>query len=206
MRHKMAGNRLNRNPNWRKATIRDLAKATLIAQRICTTKARAKEARKLIDRLISMGKSGTLADKRRAFAILSDHNLVSDLFNKTAPRFKSRLGGYTRIIHLGARRGDGAQLAYLELTEKAEVKIKKPKAAAAQKIADSRSSKEEKASVIKETPGAEAKESFKEPIKEQSKKETIKVQNLKSAPQDKPGKNILGNIRKMFNRKTGGGN
>src|SRR3989338_8184504 len=104
MRHGMAGNKLSRNSSLRKATVRDLAKATLIQQRICTTEAKAKEARKLVDKLITLGKKGTLADKRWTCAILCDHRIVSDLFNKTSPRFKDRVGGYTRIIHLGNRR------------------------------------------------------------------------------------------------------
>jgi len=130
MRHKISGNRLGRNSSLRKATIRDIAKATLISQRIRTTKDKAKEARKMVDRLITLGKNGTLADKRRAFAILCDHKLVSNLFNDTAPRFKERAGGYTRIITLGNRHGDNAQLAFLELTEKVEVIISEPKSTA----------------------------------------------------------------------------
>ncbi|MCA9400618.1 MAG: 50S ribosomal protein L17, partial [Candidatus Omnitrophica bacterium] len=70
MRHGIAGNKLNRNRSLRKATIRDIAKAALLKQRIQTTTAKAKEARKMVDKLITMGKKGTLADKRRAFAIL----------------------------------------------------------------------------------------------------------------------------------------
>ncbi|MCK5611113.1 50S ribosomal protein L17, partial [Candidatus Pacearchaeota archaeon] len=115
MRHAVSGNKLGRNSSWRKATVRDIAKATLIRQRICTTKAKAKEARKLVDRLITLGKKGTLAHRRKAFSILNDHKLVSQLFNKTAPRFQKRKGGYTRIIPLSFRRGDNAQLVYLEL-------------------------------------------------------------------------------------------
>src|SRR3989338_8781601 len=114
MRHGIAGNKLGRNSSLRKATVRDIAKATLVRQRICTTQAKAKEARKLVDKLITLGKKGTLADKRRAFAILCDHKIVSSLFTKTSPRFKNRVGGYTRIIPLGNRRGDNAQLAFLE--------------------------------------------------------------------------------------------
>ena len=116
MRHGMAGNRLSRNSTLRKATVRDLAKATLIAQRICTTEAKAKEARKLVDKLITLGKKGTLAAKRRAFSILTDHKLVSDLFVKTSPRFKNRIGGDTRIIKLGTRPGDNAPLGDLEVS------------------------------------------------------------------------------------------
>ena len=120
MRHAIAGNRLSRNRSLRKATLRDMAKATLIQERICTTMAKAKEARKLIDKLITLGKKDTLAARRRAFAILCDHQLVSDLFKTTAPRFKSRQGGYTRIIPYMQRGGDNAELAFLELTEKSK--------------------------------------------------------------------------------------
>ncbi len=118
MRHRIAGNRLSRNRSLRKATLRDLAKATLIDQRICTTRAKAKEARKLIEKLITLGKKDTLIARRRAFAILCDHSLVSSLFKETAPRFKNRLGGYTRIIPFIKRLGDNADMVFLELTEK----------------------------------------------------------------------------------------
>ncbi|MDZ4242897.1 MAG: 50S ribosomal protein L17, partial [Candidatus Omnitrophota bacterium] len=98
MKHRYSGTRLGRNSSLLKATLRDLAKATLVRQRICTTKAKAKEARRLVERLITLGKKGELAQKRHAFSILCDHGVVSDLFNKIAPRFKNRNGGYTRII------------------------------------------------------------------------------------------------------------
>ena len=75
-----------------------MAKAVFLQERICTTRAKAKEARKLIEKLITLGKKDTLAARRRAFAILCDHTEVSQLFSKIAPRFKSRKGGYTRII------------------------------------------------------------------------------------------------------------
>jgi len=133
MRHRIAGNKLNRNQSLRKATVRDIAKATLIQQRVCTTKAKAKEARKLVDKLITLGKKGTLADRRRAFAILCDHQLVSNLFNKTSSRFKNRVGGYTRLIPLGHRKGDNAQLSFLELTEKEVIIVSQPKTTASAK-------------------------------------------------------------------------
>ena len=123
MRHQKAGNRLSRNQSLRKATLRDMAKATLIQERICTTAAKAKEARKLIDQLITLGKKDTLAARRRAFAILCDHALVSRLFKETTPRFKDRTGGYTRIIPYTKRAGDNASLVFLELTEKTRVII-----------------------------------------------------------------------------------
>jgi large subunit ribosomal protein L17 len=142
MRHGIAGNKLGRNQSLRKATVRDIAKATLIQERICTTKAKAKEARKLVDRLITLGKKGTLAGRRKAFAILCDHTLVSRLFTTTAPRFTTRAGGYTRIIPLANRRGDNAELAYLELTEKSEVVVSEAPTAAAAKVKETKSKTE----------------------------------------------------------------
>lgn len=184
MRHGIAGNKLSRNSSLRKATLRDLAKATLIKQRICTTEAKAKEARKLVDQLITLGKKGSLADKRRAFAILCDHGLVRDLFAKTSPRFKNRIGGYTRIIHLGTRRGDNARLVFLELTEKEEVIIAKPKSSAAVK--------KEKTEVI--------------PSKEMIPgKDAIRHQLPKDATdhhKDQVKKGMLGGIRRMFNQRS----
>src|SRR5271167_458102 len=118
MRHGKSGNRLSRNQSLRKATLRDMAKAIFLQERICTTRAKAKEARKMIEKLITLGKKDTLASRRRAFAILCDHKEVSQLFTNIAPRFKARNGGYTRIIPYVQRGGDNAELAFLELTEK----------------------------------------------------------------------------------------
>jgi large subunit ribosomal protein L17 len=135
MRHGKSGNRLSRNQSLRKATLRDMARAIFLQERICTTRAKAKEARKLIEKLITLGKKDTLAARRRAFAILCDHTIVSELFGKTAPRFKSRTGGYTRIIPYIQRGGDNAELAFLELTEKSREIITHQKRSKAEKEA-----------------------------------------------------------------------
>jgi large subunit ribosomal protein L17 len=114
MRHGKAGKQFGRRTAWRAATVRDIAKSVLIKERITTTASRAKESRKLVDKLITMGKEGTLAAKRRAFAVLCEHSLVSHLFNDIAGRFKNRAGGYTRIIPLGVNRlGDNSRLVFL---------------------------------------------------------------------------------------------
>jgi len=187
MRHGIAGNKLGRNQSLRKATVRDLAKATLKEQRICTTKAKAKEARKLVDKLITMGKKGTLAEKRRAFAVLCDHKLVSQLFNDMAPKFKERNGGYTRIISLGNRRGDNAELAFLELTEKTEVVVSKPKAEPKKEAVKAVSSSEE----------TETKSS-KGSIAPKSESKSVKNEAVKP---DK-SKKMMGGLKQMFNRKS----
>lgn len=203
MRHGIAGNKLSRNSSLRKATVRDIAKATLTRQRICTTQAKAKEARKLVDKLITMGKSGDLADKRRAFAILCDHKLVSNLFSKTSVRFKDRVGGYTRIIPLGNRRGDNARLAFLELTEKEEIVVSKPKSTAAAKKQDLEAIPTTKAEEQK--PTAKTKESTVADVKEHVFKKDV-LKPTKTAPaneKEKQGGKFAG-IRKMFNRKSSG--
>lgn len=202
MRHKIAGNTLNRKTAHRKATIRDLAKATLIQERICTTKAKAKEARKLVEKLITMGKTGTLANKRRAFAILCDHRVVSDLFNNVAKRFDKRNGGYTRIILANNRRGDNAQLAYLELVEKSRTIISKARSSAA---ADK--SKEVKASsAVATAPVEETAAPAETAEKKDMKKDAVKDEAQGAIHQDqgKDKKKIVSGIRKMFNRKSSG--
>jgi large subunit ribosomal protein L17 len=198
----MAGNKLNRNSSLRKATVRDIAKATLVRQRICTTQAKAKEARRLVDKLITLGKKGTLADKRRAFAILCDHKLVSTFFSKTASRFKQRNGGYTRIIPLGNRRGDNARLAFLELTEKEEIVVSKPKSSAVKKEADVVPS-------VPESKKAEAMVKLKEggstDKKEQAfQKEISKPKQVPPSREKERKFYRFFNIRKIFNRKSPG--
>lgn len=198
MRHQYAGNKLGMQPSHRKATVRDIAKATLIRQRICTTKARAKEARKVVEKLITFGKKGTLAHKRMAFSVLCDHGLVSDLFDKIAPRFKDRQGGYTRIIAISApRRGDNASMVYLELTEKEIVVVSKPKAVS-----------KSKDKTIDVTPEQKGAASATEVLPETEKKSTKPGQSKSGTPKHTPeqGKSkpkLGGGIRKMFQRKTG---
>ena len=200
MRHKVSGNKLGRNSSLRKATVRDIAKATLIEERICTTKAKAKEARKLVDKLITMGKKGTLAHKRQAFSILCNHRLVKELFDNVTPRFLKRAGGYTRIIPMSYRKGDNAQLVFLELTEKSEVKVSKPKSSAKAKIKEA----------IKESDSKETKKTAEQAdvsVKVMDGKTTpvkSKTPSKKShlSEKGKSGKKIVGGIKKMFRRKT----
>ena len=202
MRHGIAGNKLSRNSSLRKATMRDMAKATLIKDRICTTKAKAKEARKLVDKLVTMGKKGTLADKRRAFAVLCNHALVSELFSDIAPRFKERKGGYTRIIPLGNRRGDNAELVFLELTEKKKIIVSKTKAKASAK---------NKVAAIAPEKSEDSKKPEKPVVKVDTKevasnKDSVKVDNkkgLEGKEKEKSTQRFSG-IRKMFNKKSSG--
>ncbi len=100
-----------------------MVSSLLTFQQITTTLQKAKEAKKLADRVITLGKKDSLHARRQVFSFLQNNELTSKLFKEVAPRFKDRKGGYTRILQLDRRKGDGAQLALLELTEKA-IKIK----------------------------------------------------------------------------------
>ena len=126
MRHRRQTKRFNRNPKERKAMLENLVTSLLAHQQITTTLEKAKEARKLAEHVITLGKNDSLHSRRQVFSYLQDHALTSKLFKEVAPRFKSRAGGYTRILQLQRRKGDGAQLALLELTEK-EIKLKETK-------------------------------------------------------------------------------
>jgi large subunit ribosomal protein L17 len=106
--------------------LENMVTSLLSYQQIKTTLQKAKAAKPLADHLITLGKNDTLASRRQAYQYLQNHDLTSKLFKEVAPRFKNRQGGYTRILQLNRRKGDGAQLALLELTEK-EIKVKEPK-------------------------------------------------------------------------------
>jgi len=154
MRHKRRRFRLNRFTSWRRQTIRDIAKAVLIHQSIKTTKTRAQASRKLIENLITLGKKNTLEARRAAFQELQDHLLVKKLFCDISPLFSNRIGGYTRIINIGCRRGDNTQMVILELTEKKEKILKKKEKEEETKklIPKEEVLKEEKPKILKEKP------------------------------------------------------
>lgn len=128
MRHNRRTKRFQRSAKERKALLESLVMSLLKHQQIRTTLQKAKEAKRLADHMITLGKDDTLASRRQAFSYLQDHSLTSKLFKEVAPRFKARNGGYTRILQLNRRKGDGAQLALLELTEK-EIIVREPKKA-----------------------------------------------------------------------------
>lgn len=126
MRHLKAGSKLGRNPSHRRATLRNLVTNVITHERITTTIARARAARPLVERMITLGKRDSLHTRRQAAAYLMTPDATQKLFRDLAPRFAERNGGYTRIIRVGFRIGDGAELAILELLgAKLKKKIKK---------------------------------------------------------------------------------
>jgi large subunit ribosomal protein L17 len=122
MRHRKAGRKLNRNSSHRKALLKNLAIALIEQDIIRTTLPKAKELRKTIEPLITLGKEDTVANRRLAFSRLRSDAAVGKLFSEISVNAKERKGGYTRIIKAGFRPGDKADMAYIELVDRDAVK------------------------------------------------------------------------------------
>lgn len=115
MRHRIAGRHFNRPGDQRKALYRSLVRSLLLHERIQTTEAKAKEIRGITERMITYGKKGTLHDRRVALTHLPDKEVVAKVFDDLSKRYAQRPGGYTRVLKLGPRTGDGAPMALVEL-------------------------------------------------------------------------------------------
>ena len=125
MRHRKKGRQLGRQTKHRWALFRNLVTSLLDQERIETTGAKAKEIRGFTDRMITLGKEGTLPARRRALAFIRSKAVVSKLFSDVATRFKDRPGGYTRIIKTRRRIGDAAEMVAIELVSRQELATKK---------------------------------------------------------------------------------
>ena len=119
MRHHNTGRQLSRNSSHRAALMRNLTAALLRYETIRTTVTKAKELRRVVEPIITLGKTDSLAARRRAFAKLRDEALVEKLFTDIGPRFAARTGGYTRILKMEERAGDSAPMALMQLVDKA---------------------------------------------------------------------------------------
>lgn len=119
MRHNNSGRRLGRNSSHRSAMMRNMVTSLLEHEKITTTDCRAKELRKLVDKMITFGKRGDLHARRQVLQVVRDSKVVAKLFDRLAPRFQDRPGGYTRIIKLSNRAGDNASQSIIELVEEA---------------------------------------------------------------------------------------
>jgi large subunit ribosomal protein L17 len=115
MRHRVAGRKLSRATDHRMALYRNLVTDLLRYEKIVTTEAKAKEARPLAEKVITLGKKGNLNARRQAIAFIYDTKVVDKIFTELGPRYSNRPGGYTRVVKLGPRSGDGAPMAQLEL-------------------------------------------------------------------------------------------
>lgn len=192
----------------RNATLRNIVKALFKYQRIELSTARAKVARRLAEHLITLSKTDTVASRRMAFDILTDRDIVGKLFKEISPLFKNRGSGYTRIIPVGFRRGDGAELCLLELTEKNIVeKLPKKKKAKEEKagghVASSKEQGEEKKEAVKEEhkkkeePKIKSIPKSKPTLDEEKMKERAKSEDKKLA--DKRG--FMKNLRGLFRKR-----
>jgi large subunit ribosomal protein L17 len=128
MRHRVKGKKLGRTKSHRERMLRNMVVSLFRHESIKTTEAKAKEARRLAEKLLTWGKRGDLHSRRLAFRYLSSAEIVKRVFDDIAPRFADREGGYTRIVKLETRRGDAAPVVLLELTEKSK-EVEEEKAA-----------------------------------------------------------------------------
>lgn len=118
MRHRLAGRKLNRTSSHRKALFSNMSAALIKHEQITTTLPKAKDLRRVIEPLITLGKRGDLHARRQALAVLKDRALVDKLFSTLAERYKGRDGGYTRVLKAGHRYGDAAAMAVIELVDR----------------------------------------------------------------------------------------
>jgi large subunit ribosomal protein L17 len=194
MRHRKNIAKLGRTAAHRKATLSNLASGLFERKHIETTEAKAKAVRPFAERLITLAKKNTVHARRLAFSVLHRKDVVKILFDDIAPQFKDRNGGYTRVVKLGQRMGDGAHVAILELVgfdtaskkhkekeaKKEETKKKKTKDAKSESAPETKPKKEEK----KE----KGKESGKEEKKKKEKEKDTKAKESKEDKKDKADK------------------
>ena len=120
MRHQLGGRKLNRTSSHRKAMFANMACALIKHEQIFTTLPKAKDLRPVVEKLITLGKRGDLHARRQAMSMLQDQTLVAKLFSVIAERYKTRAGGYTRVLKAGFRYGDNAPMAIIELVDRDE--------------------------------------------------------------------------------------
>lgn len=128
MRHRQSNRKLNRTTSHRLALLRNLSNALLKHEAIVTTLPKAKELRRVVEPMITLGKKPSLSNRRLAFNRLRDRDNVVKLFDDLGPRFMSRPGGYVRILKYGFRKGDNAPMALVELVDRAEGTAQAPAA------------------------------------------------------------------------------
>ena len=120
MKHRIKGKKLNRTSSHRKALFKNMAQAIIKHEQIVTTLPKAKTMKPIVDKLITLGKKGSLHARRQAFSKLRDESMVAKLFGTLAPRYADRNGGYTRVLKAGYRYGDAAAMAVIELVDRDE--------------------------------------------------------------------------------------
>ena len=153
MRHNKAINHLGRQSGHRKAMLSNMASSLILQKRITTTVAKAKALKSYVEPLITKSKEDTTHNRRVVFSYLKDKNAVTELFRTVAPKIADRPGGYTRVLHIGFRQGDAAEMALIELVDFNEAALAANNKAAAKK--GTRRSRAKKAEAAPEAPKAE---------------------------------------------------
>jgi len=184
MRHRVKGRKFNRTSEHRRALMRNLATSLIKHKKITTTVEKAKELRKFIEPIITKAKTDSVASKRYVSDDIKDRDIVKELFTEVIAKVGERPGGYTRIVRLGQRKGDGAELAIIELVDfSGIVKPKPAKKAKTESIAPAEKTEEVKEEKKDEKPKAKAKKAparEKKPIEKKTTKE--KATKEKKAP------------------------
>lgn len=143
MRHRKDLKKLGRTSSHRKAMLSNLVSSVFEHKHVRTTTAKAKEARRVVDRMITHAKKNTVAARRLVFNELRRRDIVKSLFDDIAPKYATRNGGYTRVLKIGRRQGDGAELSILELVGYESVQLEKQQAAAEKRAERKKRKKEE---------------------------------------------------------------
>ena len=183
MRHRMANRKLGRTSAHRGAMFRNQVASMIQNERIVTTLIKAKELRPIVEKFVTLGKNDSVHNRRQAAQSISENTLVQKLFNTLSPRFAERPGGYTRIIKLGPRRGDGAEMAILEFVDYT-LADKKETPAAGKKGAAATTKKKDKVadeSAAGSETDAEVKPTKKKVAKAEKKPKTAKPKEAKKS-------------------------
>lgn len=200
MRHRKQKGMLSRNTSQRNALLSGLARNLILKERINTTFARAKQAQRLADRLVTLGKKNTIHSRRLAHRIIPDNEILKILFTDISPRFKDRNGGYTRVIRIADRCGDGSKMALLEFV----VRKPKPEKTKEKKAKAKEKEKPEQIKPVKKhEPKTEAKAETKPETKPEVKPPVVKEKKeeiKEKKPEAKKG-GFLKNLRGIFKQK-----
>lgn len=172
MRHLVRGKKIGRDVSHRKATLQALSVALIKEHRIVTTVSKAKELRRYVEPIITRAKEDTTHNRRQAFSKLQDKEAVSHLFDEVGPKCKGRPGGYTRVVKAGFRKGDGAELAVMELVDYNDIK---PEGASGNKKKTRRAGKSNKPT-SSEPKAKSKKKKKKDKVKEEEEEEEEKTE------------------------------
>jgi large subunit ribosomal protein L17 len=184
MRHHLSGRQLSRNSAHRHAMLKNMAASLLRHETIRTTVQKAKELRRVVEPLITLAKDDTLAHRRIAFARLRDAEVVEKLFGDLGPRFKSRPGGYTRILRMMQRPGDNADMALMQLVELAATVVAPAAEAAEEEKAKGKKAKPAKAKAAEAAPEAEKPAKEKKAAKKKAAEKDEKPARKAAAKRD----------------------